>query len=123
MEYTEVNCTGLHTMNRILLHLLVGTLAVGAVGSSLKAAPDQPNMRAALELLQQAKKADQPLPLLNSARHRLKIAAKNKGGNRLEAIEYVNEAITCAKTGDLKKMEQKVNAAIANIHSGMGKGR
>ena len=96
------------------LLLLLGTYPAEAAN------PDQPHMRAALELLQSAKKSDQPLPMLMSARKHLKNAAKNKGGARVEALELVNEAIAQAKVGDPKKTEQKINAAIANIHSGMG---
>lgn len=80
-------------------------------------------MRAALELLQAAKKADEPVPLLVSARQRLKNSTKNKGGERVDALKLVNEAIAFAQTGDRGKMEQKVNAAIASIHSGMGKAK
>ena len=80
-------------------------------------------MRAALELLQAAKESNNPLPMLNSAKQRLNNAAKNKGGERLEAIDYVEEAITKAKERDFDKMKQKINAAIANIHQGMGKAK
>ncbi|WP_206026271.1 hypothetical protein [Roseimicrobium sp. ORNL1] len=98
----------------LLLLIALGTPRVGAEN------PDQPHMRAALELLQTAKKSDTPLPMLTSARKHLKNAAKNKGGARVEALELVDEAIAQAKAGDKKKTEQKINAAIANIHSGMG---
>ncbi|RBP39144.1 hypothetical protein DES53_110168 [Roseimicrobium gellanilyticum] len=97
-----------------LLLLLSGVFLTEAAN------PDQPHMRAALELLQSAKKSDQPLPMLTSARKHLKNASKNKGGARVEALELVNEAIAQAQVGDKKKTEQKINAAIANIHSGIG---
>lgn len=110
-------------MKRHFLRCLFWALLLTGAVVRLDAAPDQPNMRAALELLQAAKKSDQPMPMLQAAKQRLKGASKNKGGERLEAIEYVNEAMAMAKAGDKDKMEQKVNAAIANIHSGMGKAR
>ncbi len=86
-------------------------------------ADDQPRMRAAIDALQAAKKADKPMPYLQMAKKRLENAAKNKKGERNAALEYVQEAIDMAKAGDMKKMEQKINAAIANIHQGMGKAR
>jgi len=39
----------------------------------------------------------------------------------LAAIGLVDQAISEAKAGDMEKMRQKVDAAIANIHSGMSK--
>jgi hypothetical protein len=82
--------------------------------------PDQPRMRAALELLQSAKESKNPMPMLTAAKKKLQNAGKNKAGDRVEAIGYVNEAIAQAQTGNLEKMKQKVDAAIANIHQGMG---
>lgn len=99
-----------------VLFLLMGACPAGA-------APDQPHMKAALELLQAAKKSDKPLPMLMSAKKHLRNAGKNKGGARMEALELVNEAIAQAQVGDKKKTEQKISAAIANIHSGMGNAR
>lgn len=80
---------------------------------------DQPHMRAALELLQSAKKSDQPLPMLNAAKKKLEDAPKNKAGGRKQALEAVNDAIAELRTGDKKKMGEKIDSAIANIHQGM----
>jgi hypothetical protein len=91
---------------------------------SLKAeAPDQPHMRAAIELLQAAKKAEKPLPMLSAAKKHIQKAAKNKKGERIDALKAVNEAIACATVGDKEKLEQKVNHAIAQLHSGMAKAK
>ena len=86
-------------------------------------APDQPHMRAAIELLQAAKKAEMPLPMLNAARKHIRQASPNKKGERGDALAAVNEAIALATVGDRQKMEQKVNHAIAQLHSGMAKAK
>jgi hypothetical protein len=76
----------------------------------------------AIEMLQGAKKASDPMPMLVSARNALNEANKgNKTGERIKAMEYVKAAIAELKTGDKKKMEEKINAAIANIQSGRSK--
>ena len=96
-------------------------LAVFLAGTPLFA--DQGHMRAALELLQAAKKADQPLPMLKSARKHLENAPKAKGGARAQALQQLNEAVAQATVGDKKKMSQKIDSAIANIHQHMGNAR
>ena len=84
---------------------------------------EQPHMAAALELLQAAKKSDQPLPMLKSAKKHLEDAKKNKAGARVEAIAAVNDAIAELRVGDKKKMAQKIDSAIANIHQGKDNGQ
>jgi hypothetical protein len=84
---------------------------------------DQPHMTAAIELLQAAKKSDQPLPMLNSAKKHLEGSKKNKAGARVEAIAAVNDAIAELRVGDKKKMVQKIDLAIANIHQGKDNGK
>lgn len=85
------------------------------------AAEDSPGVRAAIDLLQAAKKAADPVPLLQDARKQLKNAEGIKGSIRLEAQQLIKEAIAEAGTGDKKKVEPKINAAIAKIHKGVGK--
>lgn len=53
---------------------------------SLAAAPDQPHMQSALDLLRQAKT-------------NLESATSDKGGHRVKAIDYVNKAIDETKKG------------------------
>jgi hypothetical protein len=78
-------------------------------------------MKAALELLQSAKKSDNPLPSLRAARKHLADAKRNKGGAIPQAIESVNEAIALATIGGERgKLDQKINAAIANVQNGIG---
>ena len=83
---------------------------------------DLPRLRKALDELQAAKEADNPMPLLKSARKLLNDATKgNKLGDRDESVEKINEAIAALKEGDKNKMTQKINAAIANLHQGKAK--
>ncbi len=82
---------------------------------------DQRHMDAAIELLQAAKTANKPLPMLTAAKDRLQKAKKNKGGERKEAIPILNEAIAEARVGDKEKMIAKINHVIAKIHAGKSK--
>lgn len=104
-------------MNKLLLLCFV------LMTVPLQASSNQPHMDAAIELLQAAKKSDQPLPMLIAARKHIQKARANKGGERPDAAESVNAAIAFATTGDRAKMEAKINDAIAHLHSGISKGR
>lgn len=85
---------------------------------------DLPQQRKALDDLQAAKKAADPMPLLESAKNRLTKANKgNKAGDKDDALDKIEEAIKELKGGDKKKMEQKINAAIANLHQGKDKSK
>jgi hypothetical protein len=81
----------------------------------------QPRMEAAIKFLQEAKKADNPLPLLEKARNELAHASHNKAGWRPKAIHMVDEAIAKANEGDKQGVEDKCGHAIAEIHTGMSK--
>jgi hypothetical protein len=81
----------------------------------------QPHMKAALELLQSAKQADKPMPMLMAARKHLMAATKNKGGALGQAAQTLREAIALVEThAEKSKIEQKINATIANVQNGMG---
>jgi len=82
---------------------------------------DQPRMEAAIKFLQEAKKADNPIPLLDNALGELKKAKHNKAGWRVRAIATVDEAIADANAGNKQAMESKCSHAIAEIHTGMSK--
>jgi len=84
---------------------------------------NQPHMEAAVTFLQEAKKADNPLPALEKALHELKVASHNKSGWRLKAIQMVDEAIAKANEGDNQVVAGKCSNAIAEIHTGMSKAR
>ncbi len=100
-------------------------LAAGALlVLTFPASADTPKLRNAIEMLQGAKKASDPMPMLQSARKLLNEANKgDKNGDRMEAVKLVKEAIAELRTGDKVKMEQKINAAIANIHQGKDKSK
>lgn len=80
------------------------------------AGPQNPRMRKAIEFLQEAKKATKPIPLLNAAKAQFKPGKNGKTGDRNEALETIQEAVSWAKAGNRGKMEQKINHAIAQIH-------
>jgi len=85
---------------------------------------DFPQQRKALDELQAAKKAADPMPLLESAKTRITKAPKgNKGGDKEDVIDKIDEAIEQLKAGNKSKMEQKINAAIANLHQGKDKSK
>ena len=104
----------------VLFAIIAGCL-LAAPTAALSA--DQPRMRAAIDLLQEAKKSDNPIPLMQEAKTRLKNASHNKGGSRVDAIEELNKAIAFAKAGDLDKARGKINRVISEIHSGMDKAK
>jgi hypothetical protein len=85
---------------------------------------DLPHQRKALDDLQAAKKAADPMPLLESAKSHITKAPKgNKGGDKEDVIDKIDEAISELKAGDKIKMESKINAAIANLHQGKDKSK
>ncbi len=85
---------------------------------------DLPQQRKALDELQAAKKADDPMPLLESARTRITNANKgNKGGDKEDVIDKIDEAIKELKAGNKTRMEQKINAAISNLQQGKDKSK
>lgn len=108
-----------------LIHRILGVVCITIFAQSLvlQAAPEnkQPNMEKALHDLQDAKQSKEPIPLVEEARKTLKHATHNKDGFRLDAIAQINKAIDDAKAGDMEKMRQKADAAIANLHAGMSK--
>lgn len=106
-------------------HLFLRAICVLIVISSTPSAlADLPKQRKALDELQAAKKADDPLPLLKSAKDLIANANKgNKGGDKGDVIAKIEEAIKGAKAGNKDKMEQKINAAISNLHQGKDKSK
>jgi hypothetical protein len=81
-----------------------------------------PNLLAAMKSLQAAKTDTDPLPDLNDALKSLQKAINNRGGKRDAAIALVNDAVKLSKDGDTDGMNQKIDAAIAEVHSGMSRG-
>ena len=109
-------------MMRNLLKLIVVigvALPMFAIHETARA--EQPHMESALELLQKAKTASEPIPLLEKAKNQVQTAKRNKGGRRPDAIEAIKDAIEIAKKGG--NPEAKINHAIAMIHSGEDRAR
>jgi hypothetical protein len=105
--------------SRSLLRIACAVLLLSTATTPVLA--DLPQQRKALDELQAAKKAEDPMPLLESAKTR--IAKANKGdrqGDKKDVIDKIDEAIEQLKAGNKSKMEQKINAAIANLHQGKG---
>ncbi len=107
--------------SRILAFLLVLALA----GSGFRLFADEagsPNLKAAVEALEAAKKADDPNPSLQDAMKYLEKATNNALNKKDEAIGVVKDAIQLAKDGKKVEMTDKINHAIALLHMGMSKG-
>jgi hypothetical protein len=81
------------------------------------------HMRNAIGHLEAAKTAKEPVISLQAARRELVKAKANKAGERKDAIEYVDEAIAYATTGDKGKMQEKITKAIGNVKSGIARAK
>lgn len=112
-------------MKQHLRHLLQAPLVLLLLAfTATVVLADFPQQRKALDELQAAKKADDPMLLLESARNRIANANKgNKGGDKEDVLDKIDEAIRELKAGNKGKMEQKINAAIANLHQGKDKSK
>ncbi|MGV3663562.1 MAG: hypothetical protein ACO1TE_25555 [Prosthecobacter sp.] len=109
-----------HTLD-ILVHAACAVILLSTAPLVLA---DLPQQRKALDELQAAKKAADPLPLLESAKTRITKANKgNKGGDKEDVIDKIDEAIKELQAGNKSKVEQKINAAIANLHQGKDKSK
>lgn len=104
-----------------LRSLLIVTFAFACLLSPARALPPQPRMAKAIEELEAAKTAVNPLPHLEAARKALKNSRPNKEGQRLDAIGFVNEAIAYARSHARGDMLDRINKAIGNAKSGMAR--
>jgi len=104
------------------LILLTVFCLLGAGIRSFAAEADSPNLKAAVEALEAAKIADDPLPSLQEAMKDLDKATNNALNKRDEATDAVTNAISLAKDGNKTEMTDKINHAIALLHMGMSKG-
>lgn len=80
-------------------------------------------MRNAIGHLEAAQTAKDPLTSLQAARRELVKAKPGKEGERKDAIEYVDEALAFATTGDTKTMQEKITRAISNVKSGIARAK
>src|SRR5476651_68952 len=78
---------------------------------------EQPQMNKAIEELREARKG-RPIEHLEIAKRHLEEAAHNKGGERVEAIHQINEAITAARKDEHKRMEEHIDRAIEACREG-----
>ena len=115
-------------MKTKLKSLIVALSALALCGAPAFAAGKQPEMNAAIEQLEharkahhpieqleQARKAHHPIEQLEQAKHELEEARHNKGGERVEAIKQVNEAIEAAHHHNHKAMHEHIEAAIREV--------
>ena len=82
-------------------------------------AAEQPRMTAAVELLQRAREAREPVPLLRAAKKELAEAHRGKAGFRVEAIKIIDRAIAEGELGHRGKMAAHIDTAITAIRDGM----
>lgn len=98
---------------------ILGILSVVVLlGSPLRLVAAQPEMNDAIEQLEKAKHSDHPIEHLEKAKWHLEEAARNKHGERLEAIHQVHEALEAARKGDRHRMEEHVERAIHEVREG-----
>ena len=102
-------------MKTKLKSLIVALSALALCGAPAFAAGKQPEMNAAIEQLEHARKAHHPIEQLEQAKHELEEARHNKGGERVEAIKQVNEAIEAAHHHNHKAMHEHIEAAIREV--------
>lgn len=105
-------------VKQLLLLLLLPLIALSA-----KDPTKRDHMRNAIGHLEAAKTAKEPLVSLQAARRELVKAKPGKEGQRKDAIEYVDEAIAYAMTGDKKTMQEKITKAISNVKSGIARAK
>lgn len=100
-----------HHLTRTLttLCLLLGML------SALNAV--EPRMEQAIQLLQQAQRSPNPVPLLEKAQNHLQNATGNKGGNKVDAIKTIKQAIKTAQRGG--NARPQIGQAIAQVRAGI----
>jgi hypothetical protein len=97
--------------------LLVALSAFALCGTATARAA-QPEMNGAIVQLEEAKHARHPIEHLERAKHELEEARHNKGGERVEAIRQVNEAIEAARHDNHRAMHEHIDAAIHEVREG-----
>ncbi len=108
-------------MKRLLL-LILSVLAPLSIICA-KDPTKRDHMRNAIGHLEAAQTAKDPLTSLQAARRELVKAKPGKEGERKDAIEYVDEALAFATTGDTKTMQEKIARAISNVKSGIARAK
>jgi biopolymer transport protein ExbB/TolQ len=103
-------------MKTLIIATIVSILTLGSGFARVRAA--QPQMNEAIEQLEKAKKSEHPVEHLEKAKHHLQEAKHDKGGERVEAIKQINEALAAHKKGEHKRMEEHIERAIRDIREG-----
>jgi hypothetical protein len=80
-------------------------------------------MELAIQFLEDALKAEDPVPLIRKAKEELEKVMGPKGGFRERAIEDVNIALADANAGKIERAHADITTTIAAIHSGMAHAR
>jgi len=86
-------------MNPTFTRLLILTCLAIALPGAMDAADNQPRMEKAVQLLQEAKTSATPAASMEKAKEHLQNATGNKGGNKVNAIKVLNQAIRTANKG------------------------
>ena len=102
-------------MNHHITRLITVICLTLATLGTLNAA--EPKMEKAIQLLQQAQTAPNPVPLLEKAQNHLQTATGNKAGFKVNAIKTIKQAITTAQGGG--NPQAQIAQAIATIQAGI----
>jgi hypothetical protein len=104
-------------MNRKPIRILFVTcLTLAAMCLIVPAQADQPRMDKAIELLEQAKTAKNPVELLEKAKTAVENATTGKGGRRFSAVRKIDKAIAAKTKG--KDANPLIDEAIADLKEG-----
>ena len=96
--------------------LLVACLTLAISCLLNQAHADQPRMDKAIELLQEAKTAKDPVAVLEKAKTHVENATTGKGGRRFTAMNKIDKAIAAKKKG--KDPSKLIDEAIADLQEG-----
>lgn len=102
--------------------LMVVMMAMTGLNSWAISPNSSPNLQAAIESLEAAKTAPDPDPSLQEALKHLHKATNNAGNKRDEAIVAVDQAVKLEKDADKRKLHEKIDNAIALLHTGIRMG-
>lgn len=102
--------------NKLTRTLIVASLTLAFTCTPDQARAEQPRMDKAIELLQEAKTAKDPVAVLEKAKTHVENATKGKGGRRVTAINKIDKAIAAKKKG--KDVGALIDAAIADLQEG-----
>ncbi len=79
-------------------------------------------MELAVQYLQDALKAEDPVPLMRQAKEDLQRVKKEKAGFRDKAIALIDIGLADAQAGNKEKVHGDITTALAAIQSGMSHG-